>query len=141
MLHVLDIAGLVCVAILSGSMTFFSVVIAPVVFIELDAPTAGRLIRGIFPWYYLVIVILSLFATIALAAPRPVDAAVMGFIGLAAILSRQLLMPRINRYRDLMLSGTVGAETTFNRLHRLSVWINLVQLIGVLTVLVRLAMD
>ena len=49
----LDILGLIVTAILFGTMTFFSFVVAPVAFIKLDVAAAGRFIRSIFPWYYL----------------------------------------------------------------------------------------
>jgi hypothetical protein len=37
-------------------------------------------------------------------------------------------MPRINRMRDRFLAGETGAEKRFDRLHRASVGINLVQM-------------
>ncbi len=48
-------------------------------------------------------------------------------------------MPRINRHRDRMLEGDPEAERGFNRLHRISVWINGAQLLAAFVVLLRLA--
>lgn len=140
MVPLLDVIGLLAIATLFGSMTFFSFVMAPLIFIKLDGATAGRFVRGVFPWYYLVVAGLSVLAAIALAAGRPVEAGVTGLIALGAILARQVLMPRINRYRDGMLSGDRSAERPFTWLHRMSVWVNGAQLIGALFVLVRLAL-
>ena len=75
----------------------------------------------------------------ALAALRPLEAAALGFIALGAVVARQVLMPRINGHRDRMLRGDAEAEAGFNRLHRLSVWINAVQLLAAFVVLLRLA--
>ena len=136
---VLDVIGLVAVATLFGSMAFFSFVVAPLVFVNLDVTSAGRFLRGLFPWYYLVIGLLSLLALGALAALRPLEAITLGLIALGAAVSRQVLMPRINRNRDHMLEGQAGADRAFNRLHRLSVWINAAQLVAAFVVLLRLA--
>ena len=45
-------------------------------------------------------------------------------------------MPRINRARDEELSGRVGADRRFKRLHQASVLINGVQWLAVLAALV-----
>tara|TARA_A100001037_G_scaffold56671_1_gene48976 strand:- start:17520 stop:17951 length:432 start_codon:yes stop_codon:yes gene_type:complete len=140
LLEVSDAAGMIAVASLFGSMLFFSCVVAPLVFVELDAATAGRLIRRLFPWYYAVVGALALIGAACFAAGRPADALVMTLVLSGAVLSRQVLMPRINRHRDRMLGGDATAETPFERLHRLSVWINGAQLLAALVVLIRLAL-
>lgn len=134
------LVGLVATAALFGSMLFFSFVVAPLVFLRLDPSTAGRFIRALFPWYYAVLAALSLLAALALVA-QPVDAAIMGAILAGALVSRQVLMPRINRFRDRMLNGDAGGEGAFRRLHRLSVAINSLQLVGTFVVLVRLGLQ
>ena len=140
MLEALFLVGLVSVATLFGSMVFFSGVIAPLIFTKLDEATAGRFVRSIFPWYYLVIAGLSLLATASLLAIHPLEAAIMAIIALSAVFARQFLMPRINDYRDRMVEGDKKAEKAFARLHRFSVWTNGVQLIGALTVLVLMGL-
>lgn len=120
-------------------MAFFSFVVAPLVFAKLDGTSAGLFLRGFFPWYYLVVGLLSLLALGALAALRPAEAVTLGLVALGAIVSRQILMPRINHHRDRMLEGQPDAERDFDRLHRLSVWINAAQLLAAFVVLLRLA--
>ena len=136
----LNVIALVSVATLFGSMAFFSCVVAPQIFIQLDASTAGRFVRSIFPWYYLVIAGLALIATASLAALRPVEAMIMGLIAVGAFVSRQILMPRINHHRDRMGLDDRMAENRFAQLHRLSVWINGAQLVGAFSILVHLGM-
>jgi hypothetical protein len=120
-------------------MAFFSAVMAPLVFIKLDAATAGRFIRGVFPWYYLVVLVLAALAAAALAAGRPADAGIMAAVAVGAWVSRQVLMPRINAHRDRSLAGDASAGRRFDRLHRVSVWINAAQLLACGAVMVRLA--
>ena len=140
MFEILFLVGLVSVATLFGSMAFFSGVIAPLIFTKLDEATAGRFVRSIFPWYYLAIAGLSLLATAGLLAIHPLEAAIMGIIALGAVFARQFLMPRINDYRDRMVEGDKKAERAFAGLHRFSVGINGVQLIGAFTVLVLMGL-
>ena len=126
-------------AALFGSMLFFSFVMAPLIFTQLDEATAGRFIRAVFPWYYVVLGKLSMLAGILLFLAAPLEAGVMLGIASLALFSRQILMPRINRLRDRALEGDREADRQFNHLHRLSVAINMVQLVGVTTVLILLA--
>jgi len=139
MIVVLDTLGLLATAALFGSMAFFSAVMAPLIFIKLEAATAGAFIRQVFPWYYIVIGVLSSLGVVSFALVRPGDAVILGAVALGAYVSRQQIMPRINRERDLAKAGEAAAEDRFNRLHRVSVWINGAQLIGVLAVLLRFA--
>jgi hypothetical protein len=133
------VVGTLAAAVLLGSMAFFSAVIAPLVFIKLDSATAGRFIRSVFPWYYLVVLVFAAVAAAALAAGRPVDAGIMAAVALAAWVSRQLLMPRINACRDRALAGDAAAGRRFDALHRASVWINAAQLLASGAVMARLA--
>ena len=66
-LQVMDVAGIVAVASLFGSMLFFSCIVAPLVFVELEAATAGRFIRRLFPWYYAVVGGLALLSAVCMA--------------------------------------------------------------------------
>lgn len=137
---IIGTTGMVTVATLFGSMAFFTAVVAPFVLTQLEAATAGRFIRGIFPWYYAVIIALATLAAASLTASDPWTASIMAAVAAGAVVSRQLLMPRINHLRDLSLQGDAGAGRRFNRLHRASVWINTLQLVATLAVLVRLAL-
>ena len=133
------LVGLLASATLAGSMLFFSCVVAPLVFARLEPATAGAFIRALFPWYYAVVAALSLLAALALIG-TPVDAGIMAAILAGALVSRQLLMPRINRHRDRGLAGDAGSGAAFRRLHRLSVAINSLQLVGAFVVLIRLGL-
>ena len=49
----------VITGLLAGSMLFFSFVMAPLIFIKLEIREAGKFVRAVFPWYYLVVIALS----------------------------------------------------------------------------------
>jgi hypothetical protein len=121
-------------------MTFFSAVMAPLVFTKLPLQTAGGFIRQVFPWYYLTMGAATLIALTAMLLG--VDGAAGWEVGLTAsvlvgfIYSRQVLMPQINRARDAELRGSEGAARRFARLHRISVTINGLQWLAVFAALV-----
>ncbi|MEE4190217.1 MAG: DUF4149 domain-containing protein [Halieaceae bacterium] len=133
------IASQLLAAGLFGSMLFFSFVMAPLIFTQLDEATAGRFIRAVFPWYYLVLLALSGIAAVTLFSVAPLEAGVMLAIASMAAFSRQVLMPQINRQRDQAAEGDASAGKRFDQLHRFSVIINMVQLVGVTVVLILLA--
>ena len=136
--HVILGTGIFATGILLGAMVFFSGVMAPLIFTKLQADVAGRFIRQVFPWYYLTIVALGSLAALAVVFSHPADAIALASVALAGIVARQALMPSINRARDAVLAGESSAEKRFSRLHRLSVWINALQIITVGIVLARL---
>ena len=133
------ITGL-ALALTFGGMTFFSGVMAPLVFIKLPMDTAGQFIRQLFPWYYLTMGIATLIALVALAFGTSGliswETGLTALVLLGFIYTRQSLMPTINRTRDAELAGDNEAGARFNRLHRLSVLINGLQWFAVLATLV-----
>lgn len=129
--------GLALSALLLGAMLFFSMATAPVVFTTLEPEPAGRLIRRMFPVYYLVIIIVAALAAVCFTAADTLTAGAMAVVALGSVIARQGLMPAINRHRDAAnahTDGSVASERAFNRLHRISVWINGAQLIVVIGV-------
>lgn len=132
-------AGLLAAACLLGGMVFFAAVVAPLVFTRLDAASSGPFIRATFPRYYLYVLATSALAAVLLAARDPASASVLALVAAATLWLWQGLMPRINALRDAELGGDAAAAPRFTRLHRLSVGVNLVQLLAAAGVLVRLA--
>lgn len=138
-MQILDTLALMAVAAVWGGMAFFAVVYAPLVFIKLDAATAGGFIREVFPVYYLAMGVVSLGAALLLGIGTThgtADVVTMFVVCVLFWVARHALMPRINRARDQRASDP-GARARFARLHRLSVAINALQLLAVLVVLVR----
>ncbi len=122
-------------AALVGGMLFFGAIMAPLVFTKLPPDIAGPFIRAAFPRYYAFII-----ASAGIGA--------LGFLlrgqavsGIALILILLLtcwlwfwLIPHLNALRD------AGNSAGFDRGHRLSVWLNGVELITALVILGRFSL-
>ncbi|MGD2074988.1 MAG: DUF4149 domain-containing protein [Gammaproteobacteria bacterium] len=129
-------------ALTFGGMTFFSAVMAPLVFAKLPLKVAGPFMRQVFPWYYLTMgaaVLIALTALMLGAGSSALwEAALAALVLTGFVFSRQVLMPRINQARDAEILGEFGAGRRFRRLHLVSVVINALQWVAVLTVLIRI---
>ena len=118
----------VLISIWVGVIIFFSAIIAPTVFKTLDEKSAGIFLRAFFPKYYLFAIVIGL---VALALIMIFDIKVSNILYIAivsmtilSIISR-FMIPMINNARDM---GEKGKEK-FNRLHMLSVSLNVITLV------------
>ena len=113
------------VSLVLGIMLFFSFILAPMIFKVLPPDNAGVFIRAIFPYYYLVnLLILGLvsgfyifYQTFILDFYLVFTSALLFFFNLV------YLMPKINKLKD------ERNEKAFKISHFISVVINFVQLI------------
>ena len=108
---------------------FFPTVVAPTIFKSLEIEQAGSFLRKLFTSYYAFIIVVSGFAAILDDFKNPVF-----FICIAILIStliiRQIMMPRINLWRDADLAGDRNAGHKFKIAHRLVVVLNIGQMIG-----------
>ncbi|WP_158287618.1 DUF4149 domain-containing protein [Falsiroseomonas bella] len=132
----LALIALFAAALLFGGMAFFAALVAPVVFRALPPEPAGRFLRSLFPRYYVWVAACAGAAAVALFPLSKPDSGIMAVIAGVAVWLRQVLMPRINALSDAAKAGDAAAQRAFDRAHRLSVWANLLQMIGAATVLV-----
>lgn len=130
---------IIIIALLTGSMVFFSFVMAPLIFIKLDIDVAGPFVRAVFPWYYLLVIVLASIACLFLFAFAPLNSTLMAIVAGSGFYCRQLLMPKINEFRDRSLAGEEEVGQVFDRLHRRSEITNGLQLLAVFAVLVHIA--
>ena len=137
-IFMLEGVATVLVALLAGSMLFFSFVMAPLIFIKLDIDVAGKFVRAVFPWYYLLILVLAGLSALTLVAFAPLNAALMLLIAGSTAYCRQFLMPQINEHRDRSRAGESGATKIFDKLHRRSEVLNGLQVLAVMAVLLHL---
>ena len=117
-----------------GGMLFFAAVYAPLIFLRLEGPTAGRFLRQVFPVYYATMGICSAVSAMALAvgtAPAVMDSMVLVVVSAGFWIARLWLVPNTNRARDASLAGDTQAARQFSRLHRASVILNAIQLLAV----------
>ena len=121
------------VLMLLGAMLFFPSVVAPAIFTSLPEAQAGAFLRSMFPRYYGFMITLSLIAAFLFLVGNDESAYTAAiaclFVGVSTLWVRQWLLPRINAARDAQLAGDVEAGRRFDRDHKLSVGINLLQLI------------
>lgn len=129
-------AGPFTLGLLIGGMAMFSFIVAPMAFRILPEADAGRFVRGLFPHYYLFVIVASALTVIGTVARGPGQAKVMAVVLALAIVTRQVLMPAINRMRDRQIAGDASASRWFGVLHGTSVAINFLQLGTALVVLV-----
>lgn len=123
---------------LLGAMLFFAGIVAPSVFRFLESETAGRFLRGLFPRYYLFGLAVSILAlALALHAFAFLSAGVLAAVAAGFAIARFGLVPRIDAARDGERAGDQDSAKRFKRLHRVSVLINLVQMLALAALLGR----
>jgi len=124
-------SALYLTAIILGAMIFFSFVVAPTTFKLLDEENSRKFIRGIFPFYYLLNLTLSFVASILffLNQNLSIDFLLMASVSILFAISNFILMPMINKFRDN------NEDKKFRISHFISVIINFIQLIFLVTIL------
>ena len=133
----METLALYVVAATIGAMLFFAVGVAPTVFQALPIAEAGLFLRTLFPRYYLALIVGSGLAGGLWISSAPLAAAVCWLIALSTLWIRQSLVPRINQLRDADLAGDAAAGKRFATLHRVSVIINMVQLLALVSLLLK----
>ena len=123
------------VALLS-IMIFYSLVIAFNVHKTLDKENAGKLLRKLFPLYFLWGIIISiLIEIIFLYLGTSLKALLMAVVAIGFLYSRQVLVPLLNKNRDLANEGDEEAKKAFGSLHLRSVSINIIQMVLLIVIL------
>ena len=114
------------VSLVLGVMLFFSFVLAPMIFKVLPPDNAGIFVRAIFPYYYLVnLLILCIISSFYIYYETFVlDFYIILFCTLLFFFNLIFLMPKINKYKDQQ------NEKGFKISHFISVIINFMQLIA-----------
>ena len=120
------------IAISLGMMIFFSFIVAPVIFKVLDAVNAGKFVRKIFPFYYMInLIILSLVVILFIYNSQiNIDFYLVLFLALLFAFLLFILMPMINKFKDN------NEDKKFDFSHKLSVILNFVQMVGLIYLLI-----
>ena len=118
---------------LLGSLLFFTIIIAPTIFSTLDAKNSRKIIRNIFPKLYTWSIIFSFISFILVFSIFNINlwSGFSFLILILYIISRQVLMPKINSLSDR------NEQKRFAQYHSLSVTIFVIQLILLVTVYVN----
>jgi len=120
------------IAISLGTMIFFSFIVAPVIFKVLDAINAGKFVRKIFPFYYMInLIILSLVVILLIYNSQiNTDFYFVLFLALLFAFLLFILMPMINKFKDN------NEDKKFDFSHKFSVILNFVQMVGLIYLLI-----
>ena len=110
-----------------GIMLFFTVAVAPTIFMVLPAKWSAAYVRKFFPKYFLFLGITT--ATAAALSDAPLGQAALAVCAAIFFFSCFWLTPRINQARD------AKRGQTFKALHYASVGLNLLQLAGFIWIL------
>ena len=133
----METLALYVVAATLGAMVFFAAGVAPTVFQALPIEQAGLFLRKLFPRYYLALFLGSGVAGFLWISSAPLAASTCWLIALSTLWVRQRLVPHINQLRDAELAGDAAAGARFAKLHRVSVIINMVQLLALVVLLLQ----
>ena len=115
---------IIIISIWSGTIIFFSAVVAPTVFKSLDEREAGVFLRAFFPKYYIFGIVLGVIAIIYLLF-SPVHSHLLYSIIAMTVLTilGRMSIPIINKARD------TNNEQAFKRYHLISVMMNVLTLV------------
>ena len=115
---------IILISIWSGTIIFFSAVVAPTVFKSLGEKEAGVFLRAFFPKYYIFGIILGAISIIYLFY-NPVHSHLMYSVMAMTVLTilGRMSIPIINNARDS------GNEVSFKRYHLISVMMNVLTLV------------
>ena len=118
-------------SIILGMMIFFSFVVAPVTFKLLDEENSRKFVRGIFPYYYLINLVVSFIACAMFVylGDMSINFYLMISVCILFAISNFILVPSINKLKD------AGKEKSFKIYHFVSVLINFVQMIFLILIL------
>jgi hypothetical protein len=127
-------------AAMAGVMLFFAAVVTPQAFRTLAPEAARGFTRAVFPHYYAALAAMGFLAAGSAALGGRGDGAiVLAVVAGAFLYARQSMMPRINALKDAQLAGDEAAGDEFSRVHRMSVALNMMQLLAVVAVAYGLA--
>ena len=115
---------IIIISIWSGTIIFFSAVVAPTVFKSLDEKEAGVFLRAFFPKYYIFGIVLGVVSIIYLLF-SPVHSHLLYSIIAMTVLTilGRMSIPIINKARD------TNNEQAFKRYHLISVMMNVITLV------------
>jgi Ca2+/Na+ antiporter len=128
----------VAAGLLFGAMVAFAGFFAPLAFARLPEEISGPFIRGLFPIYYLAGTVVAAVAAFAAVSVRQPEAIVLWLVALGFLFSRYYLMPRTVAAHDDRERGVIGAAERFADLHKRSAFLNMVQIIATMVVLIRI---
>ena len=128
-------SGILLNALLLGVMISFIVVTSPTVFKTLDKEHSKNFLRFIFPRLFNFCFLISTLMFLLFALAEFSFGMVVGIaISISFLINTYFLTPRINKMRDLMLTGHVESEKQFKKLHFASVILYLLSILFIVSI-------
>ena len=130
-------SGILLNALLLGVMISFIVVTSPTVFKTLDEEHSKNFLRFIFPRLFNFCFLISTLMFLFFALAEFSFGMVVGIaISISFLINTYFLTPRINKMRDLMLTGHVESEKQFKKLHFASVLLYLLSMVFIVSIFI-----
>ena len=129
--------GILMNALLLGVMISFIVVTSPTVFKTLDEEHSKNFLRFIFPRLFNFCFLISTLMFLFFALAEFSFGMVVGIaISISFLINTYFLTPRINKMRDLMLTGHVESDKQFKKLHFASVLLYLLSMVLIVSIFI-----
>ena len=130
-------AGILINASLLGVMTSFLVVTSPTVFKTLDGEHSKNFLRFIFPRLFNFCFLISTLMFLIFALAEFFFGMVVGIgIAISFLINTYFLTPRINKMRDLTLTGHAESEKQFKKLHFASVLLYVLSMVFIVSIFI-----
>ena len=127
---------------LIGTMLSFMAVTTPTVFKTLDEENLQKFLRFVFPRLFKFCLILVMLAGILFLFGKSFFGSIISItMAFGFLANAYVITPKINKYRDLSLSGDTASKKKFKLLHLLSVSIFLLQILGSCSILFAYSMN
>jgi hypothetical protein len=109
-------------------MVFFTFASPPLLILKHDTPQDARFVRGLFNYYYSVVVVAARLGALGqLAVGRVAVGLAMGGVAAFVFAVRRWVVPRMDALRERIAGGDASAIPSFRRLHMAGILLNLVQ--------------
>ena len=109
-------------------MVFFTFASPPLRILKHDTPQDARFVRGLFNYYYSVVMIAASVGAVGqMAVGRIAVGLAMGGVAAFVFAVRRWVVPRMDALRERIAGGDATAIPSFRRLHIAGILLNLVQ--------------
>lgn len=109
-------------------MVFFTFASPPLLILKHDTPQDARFVRGLFNYYYSVVMIAASVGAVGqMAVGRIAVGLAMGGVSAFVFAVRRWVVPRMDALRERIAGGDATAIPSFRRLHIAGILLNLVQ--------------
>jgi len=109
-------------------MVFFTFASPPLLILKHDTPQDARFVRGLFNYYYTVVLVAASIGALGqMAVGRIAVGLAMGGVAAFVFGVRRWVVPRMDALRERIAGGDATAIPSFRRLHIAGILLNLVQ--------------